>query len=75
MAVKVIAFGQLTEITGAEIFIEARDTDILKATLHKKFPHLAGMKYAIAVNNAIITENITLSNKDEVALMPPYSGG
>ncbi|MFL9843964.1 MoaD/ThiS family protein [Flavobacterium rhizosphaerae] len=75
MAVKVIVFGQLAEITGSEIFIEACDTDILKAALQIEFSNLAVMKYAIAVNNIVITEKVTLTERDEIALMPPYSGG
>lgn len=75
MKIKVIAFGQIAEITGAELFIEAEDIEILKTALQIEFPELANRKHAIAVNNKLITENIALSEHDVVALMPPYSGG
>lgn len=75
MKVKVIAFGQIAEITGAELFIEAQDTEVLRTALQIEFPELTGRKYAIAVNNTLITENKALSEHDVVALMPPYSGG
>lgn len=74
--IKVIAFGQITEIIGAEVFIEASDTHMLKYALQEHFPLLAEKKYAIAVNNKLITEEqYALKENDVVALMPPYSGG
>jgi molybdopterin converting factor small subunit len=75
MRVNVIAFGALTEITGNELFIEATDTAVLKAALQIEFPALADKKYAIAVNNKLVTEVTALTENDVVALMPPYSGG
>jgi molybdopterin converting factor small subunit len=32
-------------------------------------------KYRISVNRKLITENVTLSQGDEIALLPPFSGG
>ncbi|KOS05131.1 hypothetical protein AM493_03060 [Flavobacterium akiainvivens] len=75
MKVRVIAFGQIAEITGGELFIEAQDTVVLKAALQVEFPTLADKKYAIAVNNKLVTEVTALTENDVVALMPPYSGG
>ena len=75
MAIKIIAFGQIAEITGREFSMEASDIDILKASLQIRFPALAEKKYAIAVNKRLVTENITLNDNDIVAIMPPYSGG
>lgn len=76
IGIKVIAFGQIAEITGNELFIEARDTGVLKDALLLRFPALAEKKYAIAVNNRLITEqHYKLNENDVVALMPPYSGG
>lgn len=75
MAIKIIAFGQIAEITGKELVIEANDITVLKAALQIEFPALAQKKYAIAVNKKLVTENITLTENDTVALMPPYSGG
>lgn len=75
MGVKIIAFGQIAEITGKGFIIEANDVTDLKSALNKKFPVLAEKKYAIAVNKKLITENVTLTENDTVALMPPYSGG
>lgn len=75
MKIKVIAFGQIAEITGTELFIEAQDTAVLKAALQIEFSALAGKKYAIAINNKLVTGVTELAENDVVALMPPYSGG
>ncbi|KGO85530.1 hypothetical protein Q765_16035 [Flavobacterium rivuli WB 3.3-2 = DSM 21788] len=75
MAIKIIAFGQIAEITGKELTVEASDITILKAALQVEFPALAEKKYAIAVNKKLVADNVALSDNDTVALMPPYSGG
>jgi len=75
MIIKIIAFGQIAEVTGKEFTLDVRDTDSLQITLTEKFPALANKKYALAVNKKLITVNIALSENDTVALMPPYSGG
>jgi sulfur-carrier protein len=75
MKVKVIAFGSIAEITGSVLVMEAQDTGVLKAALQTEFPQLAGKKYAMAVNNKLVTEVMALTENDVVALMPPYSGG
>ena len=75
MAIKIIAFGQIAEITGKELTVEASDITILKAALQVEFPALAEKKYAIAVNKKLVADSVALSDNDTVALMPPYSGG
>jgi sulfur-carrier protein len=75
MNIKIIAFGQIAEITGKEFYIDVTDTATLRSTLNNEFPDLAGKKYAIAVNKKIITDTVRLAENDTVALMPPYSGG
>ena len=75
MAIKIIAFGQIAEITGRELSIEASDITVLKAALQIEFPALAEKKYAIVLNKKLVTENRELNDNDTVALMPPYSGG
>lgn len=75
MRVKIIAFGQLAEITGQEFYVEAADTAVLKTALQIEFPALEKKEYTIAVNNRLIKGTYVLKENDEVALMPPYSGG
>jgi molybdopterin synthase sulfur carrier subunit len=75
MEIKVISFGQISEITGKEFMVEATDLDSLKLYLIQKFPELSDRKFAFAVNKKLMQENIILNQNDVVALMPPYSGG
>jgi len=75
MDIKIISFGQIAEITGKELMVEATDLDSLKLYLIQKFPGLSDKKFAFAVNKKLVQENISLNQNDVVALMPPYSGG
>lgn len=75
MSIKVIAFGQIAEITEKEISIDAIDTNSLRLELNAQFPQLEGKKYGIAVNKKLVNNNVMLNAGDTVALMPPYSGG
>jgi molybdopterin converting factor small subunit len=76
MEIKVMVFGQLTDITGSgQISVKARDTDSLLLALQEAYPGLRFQKFAIAVDKKMIRENTQLTGSDEVALMPPFSGG
>jgi molybdopterin synthase sulfur carrier subunit len=75
MAITVISFGQLSEITGKNFQAEVKDTDELKVLLQDKY-HIPGdIKYLIAVNKKVAGSNTLLKEEDTVALLPPYSGG
>jgi molybdopterin converting factor small subunit len=54
---------------------ELTDTDSVCEKLKADFPELNNLSFAIAVNQILITKNTALKYGDEVALMPPYSGG
>lgn len=75
MEIKIIAFGQIAQIIGKEIYVKATDVVSLKITLQNHFPALAEVKYAMAINKKLVKGNINLTQNDTVALMPPYSGG
>lgn len=77
MKTNIIIFGQLTDITGnnkLELHNIA-DTDSLVKELTKTYPALSSIKFMIAVDKKLITENTLLSNNNTIALMPPFSGG
>ncbi len=74
--IEVIPFGQITEITGDKSFqLEAVDTAQVQQLLAAKFPAMAQLQYAIAVNKVVVKSNVTLPNRAVVALLPPFSGG
>lgn len=76
MPVNVLAFGKIAEIINQpQIQLEANDLDDLKQKLQAQFPALAEQKFSTAVNKKLIHENHKLAAGDEVALLPPFSGG
>ncbi|MEE3235582.1 MAG: molybdopterin converting factor subunit 1 [Candidatus Latescibacterota bacterium] len=81
MVVRVLFFASAREITGtASIEIDLHDgatVNELREELLKRFPSLEGIekKFAIALNEEYVVDDSTLGNGDEVALIPPVSGG
>lgn len=77
MEITVLAFGQIAAVTGDKLLIDDQiaDTNALKLLLEKRFVNLHTIKYSIAVEKKMITENTALKNNDTVALLPPFSGG
>jgi len=81
MRVRVLFFGQLKEITGvaqeeAELSDGARVEDLFER-YGRRFPKLASFRASIAasVNQEYATWREPLSSGDEVAFLPPVSGG
>lgn len=72
-----MAFGIAAEKMGSNATTAAgiADLDTLQVWLFNNYPELANLKISIAVNKNIVLENILLHNGDEVALLPPFSGG
>jgi molybdopterin converting factor subunit 1 len=79
MKVNVLAFGIAKEMVGgSHVTVECNGStvDDLKQQLQQQFPALLYLSsYMIAVNNNYVTTNISLSPNDEVAILPPVSGG
>ncbi len=81
MRVRVLFFGQLKEITGvaqedAELAEGARVEDLFER-YGRKFPRLATFRDSVAasVNQEYASWRAPLSGGDEVAFLPPVSGG
>jgi sulfur-carrier protein len=79
MKYKVKAFGITKEIVGSRDMIFEEDVQTvadLRKALEKKFPALSSLKSLfIAVNNEYAEENQSIRESDEIALIPPVSGG
>jgi len=81
LVVRVLFFASAREITGtASIEIDLHEgatVNELREELLKRFPSLEGIekKFAIALNEEYVVDDSTLGNGDEVALIPPVSGG
>ena len=78
MHLKILFFGQLTDITQTtqmdlNVFVStAFELDVF---LKKEFPDFKNHKYQIAINQKIISTDINLNEGDEIAFLPPFSGG
>lgn len=77
MRIKILLFGQLKERLGAD-FIEIEgvmDSNVLMDKLRSEFPVLSDISFRVAVDKNLVSEKVVLSEKSEVALLPPFSGG
>ncbi|HRG59483.1 MAG TPA: MoaD/ThiS family protein [Bacteroidia bacterium] len=71
------AFGLLSEkLNASEITMEiTNDINEFVDELNKKYPQLKELQFNIAVNKKIVQHNVALKVTDEIALLPPFSGG
>ncbi len=80
MLITVLSFGIAKEIFGASsIEIELQEgatSNDLKSFLEEKHPRLRALaSYMIAIDNEYSTDNQVITSKNEVAIIPPVSGG
>ncbi|MFZ1320553.1 MAG: MoaD/ThiS family protein [Ignavibacteria bacterium] len=77
MKIKILYFGVTADITGkdSESVLDIHDTNSLNEKLIGIYPKLKNANYRIAVNLEMINENTVLKDDDEVALLPPFTGG
>ena len=80
MEISILAFGIAKDIFGAtsvniQLDEEATTAD-LKTLLETKYPRLKQLaSYMVAVNNEYAEDNGAITERDEVAIIPPVSGG
>jgi molybdopterin converting factor subunit 1 len=78
---KIISFGVTKDITGSlYLDLETGENPVsvkeLKENLFNRYPGLQNLKtLSIAVNSEYASNETMVSNQDEVALIPPVSGG
>ena len=80
MKINILAFGIAKEIFGGpSIDVElTNDANVsnLKFMLEKQYPKLKKLAtYMVAVNNEYALDGDTVHERDEVAIIPPVSGG
>lgn len=77
MEIKVLLFGEATERVGTSelIALDVSSVSALKQWLINEYPILDNFQFSVAVNKEIIQEDIVLKDQDEVAILPPFSGG
>ena len=79
MTIKLLAFSRCAEAVGASIvsweLAEVTTVESLLVSLKAKYPKLSGMNLVIAVNQEVAVQSKIVQAGDEVALLPPVSGG
>lgn len=80
MKINTLFFGITKDLTNTtQLYIDVEENTTVKdfkAILIKQFPTLQNINsYAIAVNETYATDDDLLANNDDVAVIPPVSGG
>ncbi len=80
MTISIRAFGVVKEIFGAiSVNVDLPENataKILKGHLQEIYPALSKLtSFALAVNSEYANDETVISSKDEVAIIPPVSGG
>jgi molybdopterin synthase sulfur carrier subunit len=80
MNVTVLAFGIAKDIFGGSaVGVELSDEatlNNLKGQLEEAYPRLKQLSsYMVALNNEYASGNETIKSTDEIAIIPPVSGG
>src|SRR5689334_9702488 len=77
LVMKLLFFGPLADIAGKSQFdlSQVRNIDQLKRKIFEKHPELVSHTFLVAVNKKVQRENVDLNGDEEVALLPPFSGG
>lgn len=80
MKVNILAFGIAKDIVGGSTVEVELTSDAtvgeLRDELEEQFPRLAQLaSYMIAVNNEYAVADNALQQRDEIAIIPPVSGG
>lgn len=79
MKIEIKYFGLLAEAIGKqqEVLVLDKTASLqdLKKVLLATYPLLKSKQFKVAINQCLIDEDCTLSEQDEVALLPPFAGG
>jgi len=80
MIIDILLFGITKDIIGSERYALELEGDVtvarLKEALTSEFPQLIKLKsLLVAVNNEYGQPDTNISSTDEIALIPPVSGG
>jgi sulfur-carrier protein len=73
----IISFGQIAELLGESMTISAPISDVasLRNYLIEQNPPLGDMTFSIAVGQRIVGPTFPVDSNQEIALLPPFSGG
>ena len=79
MVIRLKYFGQIAEIVGRteeQVQTNLQTLNDLLYSISKSFPEVEEVLFAVFVNNKKIEDlSSTISENDEICLMPPFAGG
>ena len=80
MKLKILLFGPLVSKFGRghiSVYIDGTTCEVreIKKIVLDKFPNIRGLNFKVVVNQEICDDNHTVKEGDEVAFLPPISGG
>lgn len=77
MKIQLRVFGPITDILPNQELDLAEQTGVsqLREKLLLKYPALNQQTFVLAVNHKMAEDDLILTKGDEVALLPPFSGG
>lgn len=79
MKKEVQLFGMLKEQFGSPVFVEVSELPIsakeLISAFRNQFQEMQDLPFLIAKNHFMIQENEVIEAEDDIALLPPVSGG
>ncbi|WP_299260834.1 MoaD/ThiS family protein [uncultured Aquimarina sp.] len=79
MEVKVLYFGMIAEATDRKeelISLESgSNVGQLENLLKDKYENLQHLSFKVAIDKEISSSNTLLTSNNEIALLPPFSGG
>lgn len=70
-------FGMLTEkLNHRQMELPfCADTEELREKIFQLYPELEGFNFSLAVDKKLVQERQSLTANEEIALLPPFSGG
>jgi molybdopterin synthase sulfur carrier subunit len=80
MTITVKYFGIIADFTkkkeeGFHLNETMNSIQSLQSHLEKVYPEIKNTAYSFALNQKMTNQDATLQNQDEIALLPPFSGG
>jgi molybdopterin synthase sulfur carrier subunit len=75
--IKIKVFGKIAEIMGfSEIEQQFQgSSEALILEIKENYPDLKTLQFNVAINKSITANSVPLNDDDEIALLPPFSGG
>ncbi|MEO6167042.1 MAG: MoaD/ThiS family protein [Chitinophagales bacterium] len=80
MKIKILAFGIAKEIVGGSTLLlelnDSHEVEAVKQALEEKFPRLKQLSsFRMAINSHFASPREIITEHDEIAILPPVSGG